>query len=140
MKLGLTRYFKVKDLGEVQFLSGIEVVQNRRTGTLKLLQCPYIDQLLKQFNLQDVKPAVTPLSSGACLMQNDYPTNDEERRDMANIPYASLIGALMYAAISTQPNITFAVEALSRFLSNPGDATGMRQNEYSATSRVLVTM
>jgi len=41
-------------------------------------------------------------------------------RDMANVPYASLIGALMYAAIGTRPDIAFAVGALSRFLSNPG--------------------
>jgi len=39
---------------------------------------------------------------------------------MVNVPYASLIGALMYAAIGTRPDITFAVGALSRFLSNPG--------------------
>jgi len=39
---------------------------------------------------------------------------------MANVPYTSLIGALMYTAIGTRPDITFAVGALSRFLSNPG--------------------
>ena len=38
---------------------------------------------------------------------------------MANVPYASLIGVLMYTAIGTQPNIAFAVGALSRFLRNP---------------------
>ena len=39
---------------------------------------------------------------------------------MANILYVSLIGALMYAAIGSQPDIAFAVGALSHFLSNPG--------------------
>jgi len=39
---------------------------------------------------------------------------------MANVLYASLVGALMYTAIGSQPNITFAVGALSCFLSNPG--------------------
>jgi len=39
---------------------------------------------------------------------------------MANVPYMSLIRALMYTAIGTQPDIAFAVGALSRFLSNPG--------------------
>jgi len=45
---------------------------------------------------------------------------DEVKADMANVPYVSLVGALMYAAIGTQPDIAFAVGALSRFLSNPG--------------------
>ena len=39
---------------------------------------------------------------------------------MTNILYASLIGALMYAAIGTRPNIAFTIGALSHFLSNPG--------------------
>ena len=39
---------------------------------------------------------------------------------MTNVPYASLVGALMYAAIGTRPNIAFTVGALSHFLSNPG--------------------
>ena len=119
MKLNLTKYFKVKDLGEVKFLLGIEVTCDRKSGSLDLLQWVYVDQLLKQFSLQGVKPASTPLSSGIHLMQDDCPTTKEEKRDMTNVPYVSLIRALMCAAIGTQPNITFTVGALSRFLSNP---------------------
>jgi len=120
MKLNLTKYFKVKDLGEVKFLLGIEVICNRKSGSVNLLQQAYVDQLLKRFNLQDVKPASTPLSSSIRLTQDNCPTTEEEKRDMVNVLYASLIGALMYAAIGTRPDITFAVGALSRFLSNPG--------------------
>src|SRR5258706_8079716 len=53
-------------------------------------------------------------------MQDNWMMNEDEMKDMANVPYASLIGALMYAAIGTRPDIAFAVGALSRFLSNPG--------------------
>jgi Reverse transcriptase (RNA-dependent DNA polymerase) len=120
MKLNLAQHFKVKDLGKVKFLLGIKVNHDRDIGFIELSQQAYIDQLLKWFNLQDVKPASTPLSSGICLTQDDCPTTEEEKRDMADVPYASLIRALMYAAISTQPDIAFAVGALSRFLSNPG--------------------
>ena len=64
--------------------------------------------------------ATTPLSSGIRLTQDDCPTTNDERTDMANVPYASVVGALMYAAIGTRPDIAFAVGALSRFLRNPG--------------------
>src|SRR5258707_13687729 len=64
-------------------------------------------------------------------MQDNCPTHEEEMRDMANVPYASLIGALMYAAIGTRPDITFAVGALSRFLSNPG------RRHWNEAKRVL---
>ena len=119
MKQALGKQFKVKDLGEVKFLLGIEVIRDREASTIELSQRGYIDQLLKRFNLQGVKPATTPLSSGVCLTQDDCPTTDDRRTDMADVPYASLIGALMYAAIGTRPDIAFAVGALSRFLGNP---------------------
>ena len=101
MKLNLTKHFKVKDLGEVKFLLGIEVIRDRKSGSIDLSQQAYINQLLKQFNLQDANPITTPLSSGTCLTQDDCPVTDEEKRDMENVPYARLIGALMYAAIGT---------------------------------------
>jgi hypothetical protein len=120
IKQGLSKFFRVKDLGEVNFLLGIEVTRNRQIGLVELSQQAYIKQLLKRFNLRDAKSAPTPLSPGIHLTQDDCPTTDEERKDMAGVPYANLIGALMYAAIGTRPDIAFAVGALSIFLSNPG--------------------
>lgn len=38
MKLNLGKHFKVKDLGEVKFLLGIEVIHNRKVGTIQLSQ------------------------------------------------------------------------------------------------------
>ena len=42
MKLDLTKHFKVKDLGEVKFLLGIEIIRNRKSGSIDLLQQVYI--------------------------------------------------------------------------------------------------
>jgi hypothetical protein len=39
---------------------------------------------------------------------------------MQKIPYREVIGSLMYAAIGTRPDITYAVTALSQYLQNPG--------------------
>ena len=39
---------------------------------------------------------------------------------MDNIPYASLVGSLMYAQTCTRPDISFAVGMLDRYQSNPG--------------------
>ena len=101
MKLALGKHFKVKDLGEVKFLLGIEVIRDRKNSTIELLQWAYIDQLLKWFNLQGAKAATTPLSSGIHLTQDDCLTTNDERTDMANVSYASLVRALMYTAIGT---------------------------------------
>ncbi|WKA07370.1 hypothetical protein VitviT2T_025208 [Vitis vinifera] len=39
---------------------------------------------------------------------------------MKTIPYASVIGSLMYAQVCTRPDIAFIVNVLGRYLSNPG--------------------
>jgi hypothetical protein len=39
---------------------------------------------------------------------------------MRRVPYREAVGSLMYAAVGTQPDISFAVSTLSQFLDNPG--------------------
>jgi hypothetical protein len=39
---------------------------------------------------------------------------------MRNIPYHEAVGSLMYASLGTRPDITYAVQAVSRFSKNPG--------------------
>ena len=119
MKTGLAKHFKIKDLDEVNFLLSIEVTCDGKAGTIELSQQAYIEQLLKHFNLQDVNPMTTPLSSGVRLTQDNCLNTNEGREDMGNVPYANLVRALMYATIGTRPDIAFAVGALSCFLSNP---------------------
>ena len=38
---------------------------------------------------------------------------------MCNIPYQEAIGSLMYASLGTHPDITYAVQTVSRFSKNP---------------------
>ena len=39
---------------------------------------------------------------------------------MKTIPYASVVGSLMYAQVCTRPDIAFIVNVLGRYLSNLG--------------------
>ena len=41
---------------------------------------------------------------------------------MRTVPYAQLVGALMYLAIATRPDIAHSVGLLARFSSDPGVA------------------
>ncbi|KAG7962752.1 hypothetical protein I3843_09G081300 [Carya illinoinensis] len=39
---------------------------------------------------------------------------------MRNVPYASVVGSLMYAMVCTRPDISQAVSLISRYMHNPG--------------------
>jgi hypothetical protein len=48
------------------------------------------------------------------------PATEKEKSEMANIPYASAIGSIMYAILSTRPDVALSLSLTSRFQSNPG--------------------
>ncbi|KAL6331686.1 hypothetical protein AAG906_014336 [Vitis piasezkii] len=45
---------------------------------------------------------------------------NKEKEDMRRVPYASVVGSLMYVMVCTRPDIAYAVGVVNRFLSNPG--------------------
>ena len=86
---------------------------------ISLSQTSYVDAMVKHYRMQDTFPVHTPLKPGACLSKSMSPTTQEERNDMAKKPYQMIIGLIMYAAITTQPDISFSVQQLSQYVSNP---------------------
>ena len=62
---------------------------------------------------------MTPIVKGDRFNLNQCPKNELEREQMRNIPYASIVGSLMYAQVCTRPNIAFVVGMLRRYQSNP---------------------
>ncbi|XP_040872116.1 secreted RxLR effector protein 161-like [Glycine max] len=60
-----------------------------------------------------------PIQKGDKFSLMQCPKNDIERKQMENIPYASIVGSLMYAQTCTRPDISFAVGMLGRYQSNP---------------------
>ena len=53
------------------------------------------------------------ISKAHPLTADDCPTTDEEKAYMASIPYLSAVGSLMYLAVGTRPDISFAVGAMA---------------------------
>ena len=61
-----------------------------------------------------------PIQKGDKLTKSQCPQDEKERAEMEKVPYASSVGSLMYAQVCTRPDIAFVVNALGRYLSNPG--------------------
>ncbi|XP_070001847.1 secreted RxLR effector protein 161-like [Nicotiana sylvestris] len=48
------------------------------------------------------------------------PKDEVEREYMSKVPYANVVGSLMYAMVCTRPDISQAVGVISRYMHNPG--------------------
>ena len=60
----LSSNFDMKDLGEASYIIVIEIHQDRSRGILGLSQRPYIDKVLKKYNMQNCSPSVAPVVKG----------------------------------------------------------------------------
>ena len=112
----------MKRLGPTNYLLGIKIDYDRKGRTIQLSQSQYILDMLKRFNLLDCHPVYTPMEHGIQLSRSQSPTSPEDIAKMAKIPFMSAIGALMYLALGTRPDIAFAVAKLAQFNTNPGAA------------------
>jgi Reverse transcriptase (RNA-dependent DNA polymerase) len=120
LKNDLESLFEIKDLGDIHWLLGVAIMWDREARTVSLSQASYVDTVVAHFKMQDAYPATTPLETGMRLSSNMSPTSEEEKQKMTKKPYQMAIGSLMYAAITTRPDISFAVQQLSQYSSNPG--------------------
>ena len=122
LKEELKKHFKLCDLGPTEFLLGVKVERDRHNHTLHLSQQQYVLDILKRYNFDSCTPVQTPLNPGTSLSHEQCPKTPEEVDSMRTVPYSHAVGSLMYLAISTRPDIAYAVGVLSRFSSNPGMA------------------
>ena len=83
-------------------------------------QATYIDKLLVKYVMQDSKKGLLPFRHGILLSQDQCPKTPEEKECMKSIPYASIVGSLMYVMLCTRPDICFVVGMVSRYQSNLG--------------------
>ena len=109
IKKFLHSQFRLKNLGNLKYLLGIEVFSSKN-GIL-ISQCKYALEIIKDAGLLGVTPIDTPMERGLKL---------SDKRDLLKDPshYRRLVGRLIYLTIS-RPDITYFVHVLSRFMYQP---------------------
>ena len=105
----LNVHFKVKSLGLPNLLLGIKI--NIRNDSISLSQTHYIDFLLDKYGLTNVNPVSTPMDPNIKLNleANNQEESEDETYPKLGHGYAQLISSLMYFALATCPDISFAV-------------------------------
>lgn len=115
-KKELTNEFDMEDLGEARYFLGIEISRDRKARTVTISQSTYIESVLQRYGMTNCDPVSIPMPYNVHYLKStpeEKASEDDVRR------YQSAIGAVMYAALSTRPDIAYAVTALSQFSSNP---------------------
>ena len=115
----LKKEFEMKDLGKTKFCLGLQI-EHLENGIL-VHQSTYIEKVLKRFSMDTAHPLSSPMVVRSLEVEKDpfRPRENDEEILGPEVPYLSAIGALMYLASHTRPDISFSVNLLARFSSCP---------------------
>ena len=69
--------------------------------------------------MQNYKKWLLPFRHGVPLSDDQRPKTLEEEKMMRQVPYASVVGSLMYAMLCSRPDICYSVGIVSRHELNP---------------------
>ena len=119
----LSKRFKIKDLGQPEYVIGIHLKYDRKNKILQLNQKLYIENMVNRFGQKDSQGSLLPADPYTKLrVEMDSPPSTQ--------PYRSIVGSLLYATI-TRPDIATIVSQLSRYLNKP------QQAHWNAAIRTL---
>jgi transposase InsO family protein len=115
LKAGLLTKFKGRDLGPAEQYLGLTIRRDRKARTLHLSQPQHVRELLHKLRMEDCKPCDIPLSPGADLTKR----RADEATLENNTLYSQAVGALLYIAHVTRPDLAVAVSLLARHMAAP---------------------
>ncbi|GKA74452.1 retrotransposon protein, putative, ty1-copia subclass [Tanacetum coccineum] len=120
VKSYLGRCFAMKDLGEAAYILGIKIYRDRSKRLISLCQSAYIEKILKRYYMENSKRGTIPMQDKLKLSKSDGASTPAEKRRMSNVPYASVVGSIIYVVRCTRPDVAFGQNITSRFQQNPG--------------------
>ena len=121
----LKEKYRMVDLGPTRRFLGMDI--DTMESGFALYQTPYIESLLQRFKMTDAYGVDTPID---CNISLEITENDTDK-PVDQAEYLAIVGSLMYAALGTRPDISFAVTLLSSFNAQP------RTRHLTAAKRVL---
>jgi hypothetical protein len=107
----LKKHYNISSGNPAQWFLGMKILRNLPSKYIWLSQKAYIKKIAKLANHRKIYS--TPISSNELLPNQKHASPAKIQN------YQRKIGSLLYAIISTRPNIAFAISQLAKFLNNP---------------------
>lgn len=122
IKSELGKLFQMKDLKEVKHFLGMDIHRDYQNQIMEISQAGYAEKILKRFGMSESKPVSTPLDPNVRWVKS----NDDE---LTSHPFKELLGCLQYLALVSRPDISAAVNILSKYQASPSNAhwTGLKR-------------
>ena len=122
IKQQFTDRFEMKDMGELNYYLGMKIT--RSDDYIKLDQAGYLRDVLEKYGYLlrglEEKKVNTPMERELKLRKFEKDSMTPSQREyVSKFPYQNLVGALLYLAINTRPDISYAVGVLARFNTYP---------------------
>lgn len=113
----LSRAFKITAGGPLAFCLGMQLLRNRKDGTIFLHQTKYAQEILVRYGMSSCKPISTPVEQNTkyYAQVGDIPAEDVEKVQQ----YPSKNGSIMHLMIGSRQDLAFSSGLTSRFVSNP---------------------
>lgn len=124
-KTRLKQRYKTKEIPEIKRFVGLEIKQTE--SYITICQTSHVKKLLQASGLEMAKPRSTPMEPNTKYVNSTCNLECETFRTK----YRKLIGNLLYLSQHTRPDITYSVNYLSRFQSNP------TEEHYAAVKRII---
>ncbi len=101
--------FDVVDGGVLKHFLGMEIERDGELGSIHIGHKQFIESLLNDYGMQNCKANALPLEAGFQVK-----CNEESCQRVNQKAYQSLIGSLMYLAMTTRPDILHSVTKLAQ--------------------------
>ena len=107
MKKKLHESFSMKEFKNAMYILRIWIEQHRSQKIRRLLQTKYVQKVLWSFNMTNFRLTRTTLLMLTQLRRT--PSTAEEKEHMKGISYASSVGSLNYAMVTTRADLLYDV-------------------------------
>ena len=111
---------KMKDLGALTHILGVEVKRDGQNKVLTLHQASYVRQVLERYDMQDCNATELPFAPNLTFSQDDEPSQPPDPETITDC--RAEVGTLIYAMKQTRLDICYPLGILAKHMSNPGPA------------------